>query len=73
MLVRGEKPFRIKSIKGAEAGVEVSGAGGEAKAVHVLKVAFKPQKPGDVSRSVEIVGEDGSAVAVMVTGTGVGE
>lgn len=73
VLVRGEKPFRIKSIKGADAGVEVSGAGDEAKAVHVLKVAFKPQKPGDVSRSVEIVGEDGSAVAVTVTGTGVGE
>lgn len=74
VLVRGEKPFRIKAVKGAGAGVEVAGVGAEAKAVHVLKFAFKPTKAGAVSQSVEIVGEEsGAGVTVPVTGKGVGE
>jgi hypothetical protein len=74
VILRGEKPFRIKTVKGADSGIEVAGAGAEAKAVHILRFTFKPQKAGDVKQAIEIFGEEGgSSVTVPVTGKGIGE
>jgi hypothetical protein len=69
---RGEKPFRIKEVKGADAVVEVSGVGKEAKTVHVLKITFKPARAGELSRTIELIADEDKAPAVPVAVTGKG-
>jgi Protein of unknown function (DUF1573) len=66
VLIRGDKPFKIKSIRGAEPLVQVSGIDADAKKVHVLKFAFKPSAAGEIKRSVGIVIEDGDEPAVTI-------
>jgi hypothetical protein len=74
VLVKGDKPFRIKAVKGSDAQVSVSGAGGEAKAVHVLKFTIKPGGPGEVNKAVSIITDDGEeAITIPVRATVVKE
>ena len=75
VLVRGDKPFRIKGVKGNDSLVNVSGIGTEAKAVHVLRFTFKPSASGEVNRAVAIMTDDGEepAVTIPIRGKGVKE
>jgi hypothetical protein len=75
VLVKGEKPFRIKAVKGGESLLKVSGIDREAKAVHVLRFTFKPEKSGEINRAVSIVTDDSEepAVTIPVHGKGVNE
>jgi len=75
VLVRGEKPFRIKAVKGSESLVHVSGIGSEPKMIHVLKFTFKPEKSGEVNRAVSIVTDeaDEPALTIPVRGKGIDE
>lgn len=72
---RGEKPFRIKEVKGADAVVEVGGVGKEARMVHVLKITFKPTAAGDIKQTIELLADEDKApvVPIMVTGKGIKE
>jgi hypothetical protein len=55
VIVRGVKPFKITSIKGADNELLVRDSTNEAKPVHVLTVTLKPAKPGDVSRTLHVL------------------
>jgi len=64
-LVRGDKPFKIKSVKGADGFITVSGMGDDSKAVHFLTVVVKPDQTGDLKRDLTILTE-GSTDAVTI-------
>jgi hypothetical protein len=75
VVVRGEKPFRIKSVRGSDPMVKVSTINSESKAVHMLRIAFKPEKEGEVLRNVSILTDDGDepAVTIPVRGKGISD
>ena len=63
ILVRSDKPFKIKEIRGIDSQVRVIGMVSEAKAVHVLKVVYKPTKTGHTVQNLAVVA-DGEAEPV---------
>jgi hypothetical protein len=75
VLVRGEKAFRIKSVKGSDPLIKVSEINSESKVVHLLRVSFKPSTTGEVTRSVSIVTDDGDepAVTIPIRGKGISD
>jgi len=75
VLVKADKPFKIKAIRGADAQVQVNEVGGEAKAVHMVKITVKPLMAGEVSRAISIVTDDvdGPAVTIPVRAVAVKE
>jgi hypothetical protein len=66
VLVRGDKPFKIKEIRGIDSQVRVSGMGAEAKAVHVLKVVYTPTKSGEVVKTLAVFAEGDTEPAVTI-------
>lgn len=44
VLVRGTEPFAIASVEGTGDGLEVAGADGGKRTVHVLTIAYKPEE-----------------------------
>lgn len=58
VLVKSDKPFKIKSIQGTDNLVSVTGMSDDAKAVHILKIVVKPTAAGDISRDLTVVSED---------------
>ena len=64
VLVKGDKPFKIKSVQGTDTQVEVTGAGTEAKVIHMLKIIVNPAQPGAISRDLSIVADDGEETTV---------
>jgi hypothetical protein len=55
LIVRGATPFRITGIKGTDKLLSVREAEAESKAVHVLTVTLRPNKPGEMNRSIRIL------------------
>lgn len=55
VVVRADKPFRIVTVKSADAALRVEGAGSEAKATHVLTVHLKPAVPGTIEQTLQVV------------------
>lgn len=51
LLIRGQKPFVIKSVGGVTAGVHIKATEGPRK-VHVLSVEFQAEAPGKVDQSL---------------------
>jgi hypothetical protein len=66
VLVKADKPFKIKGIRGADAQVSVGDLAEDAKAVHVVKITVKPVMPGEVRRAISIVTDDGDETAVTI-------
>jgi hypothetical protein len=55
LVVRGARPFKITSIKGAGDELEVKDSSAESREEHVLTVRLKGGKPGDFSRTVKVL------------------
>jgi hypothetical protein len=66
LLIKSDKPFKIKGVRGTDEELTITGIGDEAKAVHVLKIALAPRKEGAVVRSFEIVTDDSDEPAVTI-------
>jgi len=74
LLVKGDKPFKIKSINGADEAITVTGAGTEAKVVHILNVMVKPIKIGAISKDLALVTDEGDeAINVPVRANAIKE
>jgi hypothetical protein len=54
VIVRGVKPFKIQSIKGGDASVEVKPQTSESREVHVLTIKVKPDKAGLLDRTFRV-------------------
>lgn len=66
VIVRGDKPFKIKTIRNGGSAIEVSGQSADAKNVHILRIAYKPTAEGEVKQSIEIITEDGDEPAIAI-------
>jgi hypothetical protein len=55
IIVRGVKPFRIVKIEGVDDQLKVSDSAKDSKAMHVLTVALKPTKSGELSRKLKVI------------------
>jgi hypothetical protein len=55
ILLRGSKPFRVTSIRGADDQISVKDSTTDSKPVHVLTVTLKGVKAGDVNRTLRIL------------------
>jgi hypothetical protein len=55
LIVRGSTPFRITGIKGTDKLLSVREAEADSKPVHVLTVTLRPNKPGEMNRSLRIL------------------
>jgi len=74
LLVKGDKPFKIKNINGADDTITVTGAGTEAKIVHILNVVVKPTKVGAISKDLALVTDEGDeAINVPVRANAIKE
>ena len=71
VLVKSDKPFKIKAVKGSDTQIKISGVNDDARAVHVLKITFTPNAQGNVSKAISIITDDGdeSAVSIPVRAT----
>jgi len=54
VILRGAKPFRIKSIDGTDEQMRVQEVDQEAKIVHVLTVTLNPTAPGQLNRTFHV-------------------
>jgi hypothetical protein len=55
IVVRGPTPFRITSITGMDKQLQVREATTESKTVHVLTVTLRPNKPGELNRTLRVL------------------
>ena len=65
-MLRADKPFKIKSVRGAEPMLKISGIDAEAKKVHVLKIAYKAMNPGEVKQALAIITEEGDEPIITI-------
>ncbi len=71
VVVSAEKPFKIKSVEGTDSLVSVTGAGGDPKAMYILKFSVKPSQAGAISREVKVQtdGDDATTLTIPVRAT----
>jgi hypothetical protein len=55
LVVRGSTPFKVTSVKGTDAGIEVKPDSADSKAMHVLTVRLKGDKAGKVKRTPKVI------------------
>jgi hypothetical protein len=55
VIVRGERPFRILAVQGTDKELTVRDSNPESKNLHVLTVAFHPQRAGEVQRTLRVL------------------
>jgi hypothetical protein len=55
VIVRGVKPFKIKSVQGTDDQVAVREASEDSKPIHVLTVRLKGSKAGAIDRTVKVL------------------
>jgi hypothetical protein len=55
VIVRGNKPFKITQVVGADGELSVRDNNPDSKAVHVLTVKLKPGRPGEIHRTLELL------------------
>jgi len=71
VIVRADKPFRIREVQGADGSVKVTAKSDDARAVHIVTISFKPSVQGDLTRSIRIVAEgmgEEASVTIPLTG-----
>lgn len=66
VMLRGDKPFKIKSVRGAEPMLTISGIDSESKKVHVLKIAYKATTSGEIKQTLAILTEDGDEPIITI-------
>lgn len=66
VMIRADKPFKIKSVRGADSLVQVSGIAAEAKSVHIIRLTYKPGTPGEVKQALAIVADSDEEPIVTI-------
>lgn len=54
LIVRGETPFKITGVKGADSGLVIEELSKESKPMHVLRLKLKADKPGDLKWALRV-------------------
>jgi hypothetical protein len=54
IIVRGSKPFKITKVIGAKDGLTVRDNTDDSKPVHVLTVKLKPERAGEINRTLQL-------------------
>jgi hypothetical protein len=72
VIVKGSQPFKILEVKGGEGEFKAVDVDHDSKAVHVVTIAFKPDKEGEIIRTLKILTDmkEENAVEVKVKGVG---
>ena len=72
VIVNGSQPFKILEVKGGEGEFKAVDVDHDSKAVHVVTIAFKPDKEGEIIRTLKILTDmkEENAVEVKVKGVG---
>jgi len=72
VVVKGSQPFKILGVKGGEGEFEAVNVDHDSKAVHVVTIAFTPDKEGEIIRTLKILTDmkDEGSVEVKVKGVG---
>lgn len=61
-ILRGVRPFKVLSFSGTDSTLNVTDTTDDSKPVHVLTITLRPDKAGDVSRTLRVVTDlDGEA------------
>jgi hypothetical protein len=55
VIVRGNKPFKITQVVGADTELTVRDNNPDSKPVHVLTVTLKPGHPGEINRTLRLL------------------
>lgn len=55
VVLRGQLPFRIVSIKGTDGELRVKDSSGESKTMHILTVTLHPRLPGELNRTLRVL------------------
>lgn len=71
VIIRGVSPFKIKSVKGTDADLEVKALSKAAREVHVLTIKLKGTKAGTVNKTLKILTDlkDDNEIEVKVQAT----
>jgi len=72
VVVKASQPFKIIEVKGGEGEFEAVNVDHDSKAVHVVTIAFKPDKEGEIIRTLRILTDmkEENSVEVKVKGVG---
>ena len=72
VVVKASQPFKIIEVKGGEGEFEAVNVDKDSKAVHVVTIAFKPDKEGEIIRTLKILTDmkEENSVEVKVKGVG---
>jgi len=66
VIVKGDKPFKIVDVKGADESVEAVADGKEAKQAHILRLVFKPNEAGEHAKTITVVTDTGAEGKVTI-------
>jgi hypothetical protein len=66
VIVKGDKPFKITGVQGADNGLEAVADNGEAKEAHVVKITYKPTAAGDVSKTIVVQTDAGAEGKISI-------
>jgi hypothetical protein len=55
VIVRGTQPFRVTAVEGTDTHLTVRDSTTESKPVHVLTVTFRPDRTGDLDRTLRVI------------------
>ncbi|HEV3144103.1 MAG TPA: DUF1573 domain-containing protein [Gemmataceae bacterium] len=72
VVVKASQPFKILEIKGGEGEFEAVNVDHDSKAVHIVTIAFKPDKEGEIIRTLRILTDmkEENSIEVKVKGVG---
>jgi hypothetical protein len=75
VVVKGDKPFKIVDLTGADEAVTAETDNHEAKQAHVVRIVYSPDKAGDVAKTITVVTDTGAEgkVAIPVRGKARGD
>ncbi|HVK13524.1 MAG TPA: DUF1573 domain-containing protein [Gemmataceae bacterium] len=66
VIVKGDKPFKITGVKGAEGAVDVIADTDEAKEAHTVRIVYKPTAAGDVSKTIVVQTDAGAEGKISI-------
>lgn len=66
VVVKGDKPFKIVDVKGGDGLITAEADNSEAKQAHVLRILFRPNEAGQLSKTLTVVTDSGSAEKVTI-------
>lgn len=66
VVVKGDKPFKIVDVKGGDGLVTAVAEGNEPKQAHIVRLVFKPNAAGELSKTITVVTDNGAEGKVTI-------